>query len=318
MPAEATGWLNGLRRRLRPEEVMLILYTVAMLVMMIVFRRVVRLGFHTVFGFSIMAIIAAWLIWRVDKAGQRAARFLRDFIPFIGCVLVYENLHEFLRDLPLTDRTQWALQMDVAIFGTLPCYWFERWICGPMNVLMLGCYSMHYVMAPVLSVVLYRARSEAVFRNFMLAVVGVLYVGYIGYVLVPVSPPLVLQKLSLAEQLNANSAAVRAVLEAYTNGPLRTPCDCFPSLHTGVTVVVLVSAWRHARRWFWVVLPFGSGLILATQYARIHFAIDLVAGAALAAVMIWAAPRVNAWWFGDARYRKSSVSGSPEPAAVPR
>ncbi len=208
--------------------------------------------------------------------------------------------------------------MDVLIFGSLPCYWFESWICGTMHAVMLGCYSMRYVMAPVLAVVLYRARNEVVFRNFMLAVVGALYAGYIGYLLVPVSPPLVLKSLPLAEQLKANNPAVRAVLEAYTSGPLRTPCDCFPSLHTAVTVVALVSAWRHARLWFWVLLPFGTGLVLATQYARIHFAIDLIAGAVLAVVMVWAAPRVNARWFGDARYRTSSAAGSPEPASAPR
>jgi membrane-associated phospholipid phosphatase len=173
-----------------------------------------------------------------------------------------------------------------------------------MNVLMLVCYSMHYVMAPLLAVVFYRAGREVVFRNFMLAVIGAMYVGYIGYMLVPVNPPSALQKLPLADQLRADNPAVRALLYAYTTGDLRTIYDCFPSLHTAVTIITLVFAWRFARRCFWLLAPFGSGLIVATQYARIHFVIDLIAGAAMAAVMIWAAPRVNAWWFGDLRYRE--------------
>jgi membrane-associated phospholipid phosphatase len=50
-----------------------------------------------------------------------------------------------------------------------------------------------------------------------------------------------------------------------------------------------------------VLLPFAVGLWVSTIYLRHHYAVDLLAGWALAPVGVWVAPRVDAWWAGRQR-----------------
>jgi len=70
----------------------------------------------------------------------------------------------------------------------------------------------------------------------------------------------------------------------------------FPSLHAAASLVALVCAWRFARRWFWVLLPFVLGLWVSTIYLRHHYFVDLLAGWTLGPVALWTAPRLDAWW----------------------
>ena len=73
--------------------------------------------------------------------------------------------------------------------------------------------------------------------------------------------------------------------------------DCFPSLHTAVTTVVLIFAWRHSRLLFWVILPLCLSLFFSTMYLRFHYFIDLVAGWVLAPIAAHLAVRLNLWWY---------------------
>lgn len=309
--SEPLIWSARLRRRLRPEEVLLVLFTLALAGVMVGARQWMRFEYHTVYCFLCLGLIVTWMIWRVEGSGGRALRFVRDFVPFVACVLIYENLHEFLSVLPLVDRTPWALWADLWLFGSLPAYWFERWISDTMTGVMVAFYSTYYVAAPLMAVVFYKRSQEVAFRNLMLAVVVTQCLGYIGYLCVPVDPPFEIAKRletvnrPLHAQLGSDGPVLAALLTAIGDGPWRTPRDCFPSLHTALMLVTTAFAWRHARGLFWVVLSCTIGLVLATQYLRVHFVIDLVAGAALAAGVIWFVPRLNAWWFGDPRYRAS-------------
>ena len=70
----------------------------------------------------------------------------------------------------------------------------------------------------------------------------------------------------------------------------------FPSLHTAVSTVALVYAWRFVRPWFWILVPFVLGLWVSTIYLRHHYVVDLIAGWLLAPLAVWVAPRLDAWW----------------------
>jgi membrane-associated phospholipid phosphatase len=61
--------------------------------------------------------------------------------------------------------------------------------------------------------------------------------------------------------------------------------DCFPSGHTGVALMVLLYSWRFMRRFFWVMLLPGLGLITATLVGRFHYATDLLCAVPLVTVV---------------------------------
>ena len=71
------------------------------------------------------------------------------------------------------------------------------------------------------------------------------------------------------------------------------PRDCFPSGHTEIPLITLWLAYRFKRRLFWVYLPIVMGLVCSTVYLRYHYVIDVIAGMALAGIVILLARRVE-------------------------
>ena len=96
---------------------------------------------------------------------------------------------------------------------------------------------------------------------------------------------------------------VTNVLEA-----VRAPRDIFPSLHVGISAIVLWYARRRSRRLFAALLPLVLLNWISTVYLRYHYFIDVVAGWATAWASIVLASRllaledvVRARWAPDAK-----------------
>jgi membrane-associated phospholipid phosphatase len=54
-----------------------------------------------------------------------------------------------------------------------------------------------------------------------------------------------------------------------------------------VTAALLACDWRWCRTRFWIILLPGIGLMFATLPLRLHFAVDLLAGALLLGPVLW-------------------------------
>ena len=70
----------------------------------------------------------------------------------------------------------------------------------------------------------------------------------------------------------------------------------FPSLHSGVTLLTLLLSFKHARKLFWIMLPFCIGLLLSTIYLRHHYVVDMIAGFILGILAFIYSPRIDKWW----------------------
>jgi membrane-associated phospholipid phosphatase len=63
----------------------------------------------------------------------------------------------------------------------------------------------------------------------------------------------------------------------------------FPSLHVGLSSLVLWYGYRLSRRWFWILLLPVVANWVSTVYLRYHYLVDVFAGWVVAAVAIWIA-----------------------------
>ncbi|PCR92016.1 phosphatase PAP2 family protein [Natrinema ejinorense] len=71
--------------------------------------------------------------------------------------------------------------------------------------------------------------------------------------------------------------------------------NVFPSLHTSLAVVVFLFAWRSRSdypRWFPIASFVAGCVVFSTMYLGIHWAIDVLAGIALAIVSVLGADRL--------------------------
>src|SRR5262249_51569146 len=69
----------------------------------------------------------------------------------------------------------------------------------------------------------------------------------------------------------------------------------FPSSHVAAAVVATGMVLRHWRRLGLTLLPFTTGLVPATVYGQFHYAVDALAGLAVAALVLTVMQTAEAW-----------------------
>lgn len=289
--------LGKTRFRLYPEEALCIFFFG--LLLLLSYRYGTRIKGPTVMvrGVINVFLIIAGLAILSGKFGLTLVKIIRNWLPFILFLIAYENLGDLVRFVNPHDADPVLVKIDTFLFfGANPTLWLEQWIRPWFSEIMHVCYVNYYPFLPIIGFVLYIGGDYHKFRNVMVSVALGFYLGYIGYLLVPTVGP----RYFMAEQFTTSikgtsmlSDKVYQMLVALES----TRRDCFPSLHTAVTVIVTTYAYKYRRWLFWLMLPVCTGIVTATIYLRYHYVIDIIAGLVHAAFCVWAGPRVNNLWY---------------------
>ncbi len=242
----------------------------------------------------------------VGRFVQGLMTFLRDFMPYLICLVIYLNLADKVSLANPNDMDRTLIAIDQALFGVQISQWLEQLSNVWLDEWMYFTYQIFGWYPLTLSAFFLARGQRQPFRNLLLAYVMASFIGYLGYVTVPAVGP----RYYLEYTVDLRGRFFASVEWAMKNS-LYVPRDCFPSLHTANTLVCLGMAFRYRRGLFWCYLPFGLSTIAATVYLRYHYAIDLVAGALLAALVLYLAPLWNERWDAwTARIRSRSSQSS--------
>jgi membrane-associated phospholipid phosphatase len=246
------------------------------------------------------------------RPSDRRVQGLRDILPFVVCILVYTNLHDTIGFVNPHDVHFELIALDVRLFGVEPTLWAERFITPECTEVMQFFYVNFFWIAPSASLALLAQRRRTEFRATTMAIMTCFYVGYILYVVFPAAPP----RLVLVSQFTKNLYGYphffsKLNADAFALLPVDSRA-AFPSLHTAVSLTMLVCSWRFLRAWFFIAAPFVLGLWVSTIYLRHHYAVDLLAGFALAPLALWLAPHIDGWWARKQREAgQEPVRGAP-------
>jgi len=172
---------------------------------------------------------------------------------------------------------------DLRLFGTTPSMVLDQYFHGPALDAVMVCYYGYFLWMTVLALLLYFRAPRAALDQYVLALTLCFAANFACYVLVPAIGP----RYFLANHFDG--ALPGGWITAYLDSVMRNPAfarDCFPSGHTAGTLTVLTYAFRHQRRFFWLLLPAASGLILATLAGRFHYGIDLMCAVPLVVTVV--------------------------------
>jgi membrane-associated phospholipid phosphatase len=299
-----------LRALVRPEEALLALAAAGLLALCAATStwRFTSL-YHPRF-LQVVAVLAACVAARALVRSRRAGvawpaalaacaretlAVARDFAPFFGILLLYETLHDLTPLLRPRTVDGTLAAADRALFGVDVSFWIGRFASPALTHVMVWCYASYFVAPALLAALIYFRGDRPLFRATLLAGTIAALAGYLGYLAVPAVGPYVFQADLFPTRLPGGGAETHLFIRAIDDarGVAR---DCFPSLHTAHTTVVLWFAWRFRRWAFLAYLPVALGLYVSTLYLRMHYAVDLAAGFAVAFAACWAAPRLDAWW----------------------
>jgi membrane-associated phospholipid phosphatase len=220
---------------------------------------------------------------------------LVDFYPAAFLPIVFNTLSPLIHAARGRARDEVLIAADRRLFGTDVTVWLQRLVHPALNDVFFVFYATYYFLALTLGLILWRRDRETA-RRFIFTLMVVYYVSYAGYFLVPAWGPRFAQDSLYTTSLVSTpvSRAISNTIDALE----KTKFDVFPSGHTMIAVTVLLVARKRARDTFRYFLPVALGLIFSTVYCRYHYAVDVIAGAALAVVFVPVGDWLYARWVG--------------------
>lgn len=210
--------------------------------------------------------------------------------------------------------------IDARFFGPLATAWTHAggrpdWLTDAASI----AYASYYVLPIACVAVLWKQGRLAEFERLVFSVTVVLLVSYAAYFIAPAAGPRVPQ---YDAQAQLGGGAASAALRAFLRGCERNELDAFPSGHTATSLVFLFQAWPMFRRQRFLLAATVAAIVFSTVYLSLHYVVDVVAGAALAALVVIALRRLARSWVESDRWAPVSphsldVTG-PARGTLPR
>jgi len=230
---------------------------------------------------NIIMIAAVLLVALVigDRAAL-AARLVRSLYPMALFFPLYEQTGSINHIVFPDFLNPFVRQVEESIFGFQPAIVFaekfpQKWFAEYMHF----AYSTYYLLFPGLGVFLCLRRTKTELLDYMFPLCGVMYVCYLIYIFLPVRDPCF--EIGYAP---GNGPFTWIMAGIYRH--LEVQGAAFPSSHVAAAAVVLYYTFRYARVALWAVCPVVISLMVATVYCRYHYAVDVLAGLATAAILI--------------------------------
>jgi membrane-associated phospholipid phosphatase len=224
----------------------------------------------SMFGAALLGL--ACRLWATHSR-RPIAQVFGNFYCMLTIWVLYSRLNpliDLISPVPYDHELQ---AIDQRLFGAQPSIWLERIHHPLLTELLFWCYCGFFLWQVALGVVLFLRRNGD-FADYFLTVMLFYLVSCLGYVLVPAIGP----RFDLAAEYHFPLRGLLfgdAIRDGFTNIPMVR--DCFPSGHTGLTLLVLTRAWtKQAHRFFWIMLPFALLLIFSTVYCRFHYLADVL------------------------------------------
>ena len=172
---------------------------------------------------------------------------------------------------------------EAALFGGQPSIeWIRAFASPGWSTLMHGAYLSYYVILVAAPLGLWLAGRRPAARQTLLRVMVAFYACYTAFLAFPVAGP----RYLFPPAANAATAVPLAVLTHRLLEGGSAWGTAFPSSHVAAALVASVSAWRGWRPLGAVLVPAAVLLSFATVYGQLHYAVDAVAGAVVAAIVI--------------------------------
>ena len=251
----------------------------------------------------VVSTLALWGVYRLVPC--RFTMLCRVTLQLALLSWWYPDTFSLNRIFPNLDHHFAALEQS--IFGCQPALEFaNHWTHPVWSELMYLGYSSYFLLISIVVIYYFIWRYEE-FQRTVFIILTSFFVYYVIFVALPVTGP---QYYYLAAGLDNISQGVfpnvgdyflthdemmkmpgyedgwfyQIMVNAHSAG--ERPTAAFPSSHVGVTVILLLLAWRSkSRPLIWFVFTLFLLMCLATVYIRAHYVIDVFAGLLSAIIM---------------------------------
>lgn len=235
--------------------------------------------------FTVNALVIAGfflLAWAEGLRGRPLLRILRDWYPLPLMLLAYREMGWFAPPVHTFELERSWIKWDRIVLQD----WGLRAgieIAGPLLPSILEiCYTLVYAIAPFCMGWLYYRRRQVRMDEFLLQFLGSIFLAYALNPFFPSEPP---RSVFPGEDLPTIETIFRRVNLALV-GNYGIHLSVFPSAHCSGAFGASLAMKRVLPEEPWVarmLFLLATGIALATVYGRYHYAVDALAGLAVAA-----------------------------------
>lgn len=253
-----------------------------------------------------LAMMGLAVVYDLIKFKRRALlkvhRVLRDWLPFLFISFIYENLHDVAGRMMTRDIAGWLYNMDVAIFGVEPTVWIQKIFHPVLTDIMAVSYAMYFFLPLSLMFILSVRGKRWDFRHMSLCLTFVFLFGFLCYIFLPANPPRYFITEMFTDPPKLYGLFIYNALQSTWDGLSVISGGAFPSLHVGISSVVLLYAFKFRNRarlyqiLFWIYLPLVVSLWISTVYLRHHWFVDIVAGWSVAVIGLICSTFLMKFW----------------------
>lgn len=235
-----------------------------------------------------VAAIGALIL--IARSSSPVAEFIHHWYLLLYVPFCYKQVPYLVSALHLRAADNTLAHWDLAMWKVDPVFWLSSMQNRFAVEFLQAVYTMFLPGSVALGIVLWFRRPREEFRLGTFTIALTFLISYLGYLLLPARGPRFMEYASQYAPLHGLWAfhSLQNILDKLEG----LQYDCFPSGHVAV---VLVGCWL--ARWisprvFCTFAAFAACITFSTVYLRYHYVIDVIAGMALAIVVLAVAPLV--------------------------
>ena len=271
--------------RLWPIDQLFIAYAAIMIALLAFAAR------HDAFALLLLlghvAAIGALIL--IARSSSPVAEFIHHWYLLLYVPFCYKQVPYLVSALHLRAADNTLAHWDLAMWKVDPVFWLSSMQDRFAVEFLQAIYTMFIPGSVALGIVLWLRRPREEFRLGTFTIALTFLVSYLGYLLLPARGP----RFEYASQyapLHGLWAfhSLQNILDKLEG----LQYDCFPSGHVAVVLVGCWIARRISPPVFYTFAVFAACIAFSTVYLRYHYVIDVIAGMALAIVVLAVTPLV--------------------------
>lgn len=221
----------------------------------------------------------------------RTGRLLREVYPLVLLVGLYGALDVLAGAGAVTAHDATVQGWEQALFGVqVSRAWWQARPSAFWSWLLHASYFAYYVIVPAPAVWFALKRRTNDLRWYVFAVMATFVACYLWFIFFPVAGPY--YEFPRPAAWFTDNGPARLVYATLARGS--SYGAAFPSSHVAATVAAAAAAWRGSRALGVLLAVPTAMLTVAVVYCQMHYAVDALAGVAMAGICLGVTRKVMA------------------------